>query len=286
MAKAIPVFYCVQGEDDFNHPNAFFVPRPADGSPVSFQSFIQNFPFDSNAFHFRFQVPSPDGSDTFVWLDVNPAAGGDVPDYTGRIFCKVLRMGGSRKSKVKAPPSQPRPAPKATPKTTPKPATKPQPVKTPSSKSQSPPVMSPSKSPPPPVNDEIDDLFGIGPSSPPPTSGGSGGDLKGSRLNDDIVRKIELWRTKDGKEIGGTGIRNLLCSLHTVMWSGAKWKEVSLSSVITPNAVKKAYQKAIREVHPDRMSSCSAEERLIAERIFEVLNNGWREHESKELGKK
>ena len=65
----------------------------------------------------------------------------------------------------------------------------------------------------------------------------------------DLGGQVEMWRTKEGKEIGetffpplttkpyfstldspsstitliqgGTGIRNLLCTLHTVLWDGS-----------------------------------------------------------------
>ena len=41
-----------------NHPNAFFVPRPEGGKAITFDAFIQHFPFNSDAFHFRFQAIS------------------------------------------------------------------------------------------------------------------------------------------------------------------------------------------------------------------------------------
>ena len=50
------MFYCVQGEDNLDHPNAFFVPKPEGGAPISFEAFLQHFPFNADAFHFRFQV--------------------------------------------------------------------------------------------------------------------------------------------------------------------------------------------------------------------------------------
>ena len=49
--------------------------------------------------------------------------------------------------------------------------------------------------------------------------------------------------------------------------------------------VKKNYQKAVRVVHPDRVSKQGPEDRLVAERIFEALNNAWRDCEAKEFGK-
>ena len=115
---------------------------------------------------------------------------------------------------------------------------------------------------------------------------GQPADLKNSKLNDMLTHKIEMWRTKNGQESNGTSIRNLLCNLHNILWQGANWKEVPLRSLITPQDVKKNYQKAVRVVHPDRVSKENAEVRLIAERIFEALNNAWRDCEVKEFGVK
>ena len=110
--------------------------------------------------------------------------------------------------------------------------------------------------------------------------------MKGSKLDGVINQKIEMWRTKNGQEANGTSIRNLLCHLHQILWQGAKWQEVELRKLITPNDVKKNYQKAVRVVHPDRVSKEGAETRLIAERVFEALNNAWRDCEVKEFGVK
>jgi len=285
MAKAAPVFYCVQGEDDIEHPNAFFVPRPEDGSRIGFEAFLQHFPFSRDSFHFRFQVPSPDGSDGYVWMDASPEKGGEVPNLNGRIFCKALRIGTRAMN-----PAAPRPQ-KKTPAPTPKPAPA---AASPSSPSPAEDPFGPSTTTSSPPPDPFADPFAENPFSQAPgqthvsTPTGSVGqptDLKGSRLDDQIAHKIEMWRTKDGKEIGGTGIRNLLCTVHGVLWEGANWKEVPLRNLITPQDVKKNYQKAVRVVHPDRVSKQGPEDRLVAERIFEALNNAWRDCEAKEFGK-
>jgi len=252
------------------------VPKPPDGK-IAFDSFVSAFPFDTNAFHFRFQAPSPDGSHSFIWSDFDPAIGGDIPDYGGRIFCKALRLGGRARAAPRAKPAPNLKSPAARTcfaKPSPKPAG--------GNVFDAP---SPSSKP----TDEVYDPFDISTPTQPMQPGGSVGqpaDLKGSKLNDVLIRRIEMWKTKDGKEPGGTGIRNLLMSLHQIMWPDSKWKEVPLSQLITPQAVKKFYVKGIRETHPDRVSNLPAETRLIAEKIFETLNNAWKEHETKELGKK
>ena len=47
-------------------------------------------------------------------------------------------------------------------------------------------------------------------------------------------------------------IRALLCSLHTVLWEGAKWQEVGMHQLVSLADVKKMYRKACLSVHPDK----------------------------------
>ena len=48
-------------------------------------------------------------------------------------------------------------------------------------------------------------------------------------------------------------IRALLCSMHTVLWSDAKWQKYEMHLLVTPADVKKAYRKACLAVHPDKV---------------------------------
>lgn len=48
-------------------------------------------------------------------------------------------------------------------------------------------------------------------------------------------------------------IRALLCSMHTVLWTDAKWQKCEMHQLVTPADVKKAYRKACLAVHPDKV---------------------------------
>ena len=50
-------------------------------------------------------------------------------------------------------------------------------------------------------------------------------------------------------------IRALLCSLHSVLWPGAKWQEVGMHQLVNHADVKKMYRKACLAVHPDKQVS-------------------------------
>jgi cyclin G-associated kinase len=49
-------------------------------------------------------------------------------------------------------------------------------------------------------------------------------------------------------------VRALLCTMHTVLWDGAKWTECGMHQLVTPQDVKKIYRKACLTVHPDKVS--------------------------------
>ena len=104
------MFYVIQNEDDYQHPNAFFV--PSSGRAATMGDFLSHFPLVSEAFHFRFQVASPacsshslaysrepaqadDESGSYLWLDAPTDPDVEIPDYSGRILCKALRLGGT-----------------------------------------------------------------------------------------------------------------------------------------------------------------------------------------------
>lgn len=62
--------------------------------------------------------------------------------------------------------------------------------------------------------------------------------------------QVEEWVA--GKE---KNIRALLSSLHLMLdWEGVRWKETSMADLVTGAQVKKAYRKAVLDVHPDKVS--------------------------------
>lgn len=56
-----------------------------------------------------------------------------------------------------------------------------------------------------------------------------------------------------------------------VLWAGSGWQAISLTDLITSTAVKKAYFKATLFVHPDKVQQKGAEQKYIAEKVFELL---------------
>ncbi len=99
-------------------------------------------------------------------------------------------------------------------------------------------------------------------------------DKKTAEAEEDLVRqklepKIKAWSEEHGKK---KQLRALLASLHTILWDGAKWKQVNLGDLLDDRKCKLAFHKASRVVHPDKTIHLSAEERFLAKRIFDALS--------------
>lgn len=80
--------------------------------------------------------------------------------------------------------------------------------------------------------------------------------------------KIKVWSEEHGKK---KQLQALLASLHTILWDGAKWKQISIGDILSPSKCKKFYFKATLVVHPDKTRDLSAEKRFLAKRIFDAL---------------
>eukprot|EP01119_Soliformovum_irregulare_P002625 TRINITY_DN12873_c0_g1_i1.p1 TRINITY_DN12873_c0_g1~~TRINITY_DN12873_c0_g1_i1.p1 ORF type:complete len:621 (-),score=192.32 TRINITY_DN12873_c0_g1_i1:57-1919(-) len=94
-------------------------------------------------------------------------------------------------------------------------------------------------------------------------------------MDDRVTHKIDTWAQ------GRRGnLRALLAALHLALWDGATWNEVTLAELITPNKLKITYRKSLLLVHPDRMGTDKPlEHRIIAERIFEIINEAAKKEE-------
>ena len=96
---------------------------------------------------------------------------------------------------------------------------------------------------------------------------------KMEEAEEDEVRKrleprIKAWSEEHGKK---KQLRALLASLHTILWPGANWKQVTIGDLLDDKKVKLAFHKASRVVHPDKAHHLDAEKRFIAKRIFDAL---------------
>jgi len=81
--------------------------------------------------------------------------------------------------------------------------------------------------------------------------------------------KIKKWSEEHGKK---KQLQALIASLHTILWPGAKWKQMSIGDMLNDGKVKKAFHKASRVVHPDKTGDLNAEQRFLAKRIFDALS--------------
>lgn len=73
----------------------------------------------------------------------------------------------------------------------------------------------------------------------------------------------------------GFCIRHWLINLLSVqiLGPGSGWQPISLTEIITANAVKKAYRKATLYVHPDKLQQrgASIQQKYICEKVFDLL---------------
>ena len=101
-----------------------------------------------------------------------------------------------------------------------------------------------------------------------------------SRAAGNLDAEIRRWAT--GKE---GNLRALLSSLHLMLWPECNWKPMSLTDLIQGISVKKAYQKAILCVHPDKVQQKGAtvQQKYIAEKVFDLLKDAFAKFNANEL---
>uniref|UniRef100_A0A1I8G9Q1 Auxilin n=1 Tax=Macrostomum lignano TaxID=282301 RepID=A0A1I8G9Q1_9PLAT len=141
----------------------------------------------------------------------------------------------------------------------------------------------PAATPPPKAPYVVDDFFGG-----PNFTGAGHGNFVGAAQNqrkeprslhemrhqaraqsmDPERAKVEAWVA--GKE---RNVRGLLCSLHTVVWEGCRWTQVSMADLVSGDQVKKVYRKACLAVHPDKWAGTQHE--AFSKLVFVELNDAW-----------
>jgi len=100
-------------------------------------------------------------------------------------------------------------------------------------------------------------------------------------IRSQLEPKIKAWSEEHGKK---KQLQALLASLHTILWQGAKWKQISIGDILQPAKVKKFYFKATLVVHPDKTRDLPADQRFLAKRIFDALTQAktiWDEQNGK-----
>ncbi|CAM9602835.1 unnamed protein product [Chrysoparadoxa australica] len=88
------------------------------------------------------------------------------------------------------------------------------------------------------------------------------------------------WCEEHGQK---RNIRTLLSTMHQVLWEGARWKATSMSDLIPPGRVKFSYRKAMLVVHPDKCTELNSEQRFIAKRVFEAVNEAYSSFAAQEM---
>ena len=83
-----------------------------------------------------------------------------------------------------------------------------------------------------------------------------------------FVKYIKAWSEEHGQK---KQLRALLANLHTILWEGSGWKQVSLADVLEDSKVKRVYHKASRVVHPDKTMGLDVEKKFVAKRVFDAL---------------
>mmetsp|Transcript_7792 Transcript_7792/g.10870 ORF Transcript_7792/g.10870 Transcript_7792/m.10870 type:complete len:381 (+) Transcript_7792:49-1191(+) len=96
------------------------------------------------------------------------------------------------------------------------------------------------------------------------------------RLRQTLGPKLKDWSEEFGRK---KNIRALLAGMDKVMWAEANWKSISIADLLEPSKVKKAYYKASRYVHPDKLVGLSVEQRFIGKTIFDALTQAMTEFE-------
>lgn len=58
-----------------------------------------------------------------------------------------------------------------------------------------------------------------------------------------------------------------------VLWPGNGWRPIPLVDLIEVNAVKRAYQKALLRIHPDKLqqNDATSHNKYTAEKVFDIL---------------
>ena len=100
-------------------------------------------------------------------------------------------------------------------------------------------------------------------------------------LNDLIGADIDEWLRKNQNNI-----RTMLANLANVLWEGHGYKSPDLNALLSPNAVKKSYHKALVIIHPDKVRQKfggDMDKVFIADKVFDQVRDAFKDFSGKEL---
>jgi hypothetical protein len=115
-------------------------------------------------------------------------------------------------------------------------------------------------------------------------------DAYNTRLDDAAKESSERWKIKDevtpllqawAREPGGglKDVRAMLLHLPDILWDPTLWTDVTMAKMVQPSKVKLYVRKAQLIVHPDKQRTLGAKEKLIAEFVFDTLQQAWKKFE-------
>jgi hypothetical protein len=97
-----------------------------------------------------------------------------------------------------------------------------------------------------------------------------------SRVETEVDNRVKHWAR-------GKSIRQMLLSLHVVMTTRSALSDFGASASNTAEELKKAYFKAIRLVHPDKVApSASLEAQIESQKVFAALSEAYKRYTDSE----
>ena len=100
-------------------------------------------------------------------------------------------------------------------------------------------------------------------------------------LKDLIGADIDEWLRKNQNNI-----RTMLANLADVLWEGHGYKSPDLNDLLSPNAVKKSYHKALVIIHPDKVRQKfggDMDKVFVADKVFDQVRDAYKAFSEKEL---
>jgi len=100
-------------------------------------------------------------------------------------------------------------------------------------------------------------------------------------MKDLIGADIDEWLRKNQNNV-----RTMLANLGDVLWEGHGYKSPDLNELLSPNAVKKSYHKALVIIHPDKVRQKfggDVDKVFVADKVFDQVRDAYKAFSEKEM---